>query len=413
MDTTDGTERRPTVFLHVGAPKTGTTYLQRVLWRNQHALERGGVLFPGQRPVDHFHAALDLRGVRFQGHDDPAVPGAWERLCAQARRWQGPAVVISHEVLVWATEEHARKAVESLRPADVHVVYTARDLVRQIPAVWQESVKNRRLVGFPRYLQSLRAPNEPGPWGRAFWAAQDPVDVLRRWGAAVPPERMHVVTVPPAGEPQGVLWERFAGLLDLDPARYRTDLRGSNVSLGRAEVEVLRRVNRMLGDDVDWPTYEHLFKRQLAEGILARRPGAQKVTLPPEWHPWAVEQSERIVKGLREGGYDVVGDLEELLPRQPEREPGRDDDRESDRERGHPSGREGDAAPENTPAPGTEPRAQLDLAAEVIAQLMKERAAPPAAGSSRRWRRLYRFALAASRRADRLAGAFRRGRRVR
>lgn len=327
MDTTAGAGRKPTVFLHVGAPKTGTTYLQRVLWRNQRALEGDGVLFPGQRPGDHFQAALDLRDVLFQGHDDPAVPGAWQRVCDQARRWQGSVVVISHEVLAWATEEHARKAVESLRPADVHVVCTARDLVRQIPAVWQETVKNRGLVGFPRFLQSLREPDEPGPWGKAFWAAQDPIDVLRRWGAAVPPERVHVVTVPPAGTPQGLLWERFAGLLGLNPARYKTDLRGSNVSLGRAEVEVLRRVNRMLGDDVDWPTYERLFKRELAETILARRPGAVKVTLPAGWHPWAAKQSERMVKGVRGSGYDVVGDLEELLPRQPAgEEPGREDE---------------------------------------------------------------------------------------
>lgn len=393
MDVRAGDGPQPTVFLHVGAPKTGTTYLQRVLWRNRGALERDGVLFPGQRPADHFHAALDLRGVRFQGHDDPAVPGAWDRVCAEARGWDGAAVVISHEVLAWATEEQARQAVESLQPADVHVVYTARDLVRQIPAVWQESVKNRRLVGFPRYLQSLREPDEPGPWGRAFWAAQDAVDVLRRWNAAVPAERIHVVTVPPAGSPEGTLWERFAGLLGLDPGRYRTKLRGSNVSLGRAEVEMLRRVNRMLGDDVDWPTYERLFKRELAEGILARRSGAQKVTLPPGWHPWAAEQSERIVKGLREGAYDVVGDLEDLVPRQS-------------------SESEGDASTAEGTASGTEPQAQLDVAAEVIAQLMRERTAPPPAEPSGRWRRLYRLALAASRRADRLVEAFRR-RRVR
>lgn len=393
MDTTAGAGRRPTVFLHVGAPKTGTTYLQDVLWRNQSALQGDGLLYPGQRPADHFHAALDLRGVHFNGYDNPAVPGAWERICAQAREWHGPAVVISHELLAWASEEQAQQAVESLRPAEVHVVYTARDLVRQIPAVWQETVKNRRLVGFPRYLQSLREPEQPGPWGKGFWSAQDAVDVLRRWGAAVPAGRIHVVTVPPPGGPPGLLWERFAGLLGLDPARYDTDVPRSNVSLGRAEAEVLRRVNRTLGDEVDWPTYEFLFKRGLAETVLARRSGGQKVTLPLRWHPWAVEQSERTVKGLREGGYDVVGDLEELLPQQPEPE----------------SGQERDASPGDAPTHGAEPQAQLDVAAEVIAQLVKDRGTPPAP-ESRRWSRLYRLALAASRRADRLARALRRRR---
>jgi hypothetical protein len=32
------------VFLHIGAPKTGTTYLQDVLWSNKAELSRRGVL---------------------------------------------------------------------------------------------------------------------------------------------------------------------------------------------------------------------------------------------------------------------------------------------------------------------------------------------------------------------------------
>jgi len=74
----------PDVYLHVGPPKTGTTYLQDVLWQNQARLGELGVTVPG-RQVDHFQAALDLRGISFGGFDDPTVPGAWARLVSRVR----------------------------------------------------------------------------------------------------------------------------------------------------------------------------------------------------------------------------------------------------------------------------------------------------------------------------------------
>lgn len=336
-----------TVFLHVGAPKTGTTYLQDVLWHNRKALAADGVLYPGSRPAAHFHASLDLRGVRFHGHDDPAVPGAWDNIASRTRRWRGRSAVISHETLAWANPEHARRAVESLQSADVHVIYTARDLGRQIPAVWQESVKNRRLVGFPRFLRSLEYPDKPGPWGRMFWGGQDAVDVLRRWNDAVPADRIHVVTVPPPGAGQGVLWERFAQLVGIDPARYDTNVGRSNDSLGSAEAELMRRVNRAIGKEIDWPSYESLFKRRFAERVLAGRPDAERIALPPRWRPWAGEEARRIVEGVREAKYDVVGDLDELIPIE---------------------------SPEatRTGVPRPDANAVLDVAAEAIAQLVVE-----------------------------------------
>ena len=91
------TVRQPRVFLHIGAPKTGTTYLQNVLWSNRSTLLQAGVLYPGLSKDAQFHAAMDLRQAYFQEHLNPAVPGAWERLVAQARAWRGD-VVISHEL---------------------------------------------------------------------------------------------------------------------------------------------------------------------------------------------------------------------------------------------------------------------------------------------------------------------------
>ncbi len=57
------------------------------------------------------------------------------------RGFPGRALV-SHETLARTTKPVARKAVASLGD-DVRVLITCRDLGRQVPAVWQENVKNR------------------------------------------------------------------------------------------------------------------------------------------------------------------------------------------------------------------------------------------------------------------------------
>ena len=53
------------VYLHIGAPKTGTTYLQDRLTLNAKSLTDNGVHFPSRSPLVspslfHFRAALDL-----------------------------------------------------------------------------------------------------------------------------------------------------------------------------------------------------------------------------------------------------------------------------------------------------------------------------------------------------------------
>ena len=84
------------VFLHIGLPKTGTTYLQRTLWENKPALAEAGLLLPGRHRRRHLIASLDLR-------DDPKLTGLggdvtapWADLVAESLEWPGD-VLISHE----------------------------------------------------------------------------------------------------------------------------------------------------------------------------------------------------------------------------------------------------------------------------------------------------------------------------
>ena len=304
------------VYLHIGAPKTGTTYLQDRLASNRWRLAEHGVCYPVGVRGDMFGAALDLTDRPWGGQLDH-MRGRWEKLVRRTRRVHG-SVVISHEVLAPATGEQADRALGDLAPAEVHVVFTARDIARQVPAAWQELLKLRRTVPYRRFLRAIRDPHSPSRLGREFWEAQGLPEVLERWGHSLPPERVHVVTVPQRGAPDGELWRRFCHALDLDPAWAPRDGARRNPSIGVAESAMLRQLNVRLGaarvGDTD---YFRLVRGVIAQQTLAAAPAHRQLALPPSWFDWAEQIAESWRAWILGAGVGVVGDLDDLLPIRP------------------------------------------------------------------------------------------------
>jgi hypothetical protein len=301
------------VLVHVGAPKTGTSFVQDLLFQNRDLLAEIGILYPAERFDEHFLAALDLMGLQWGGLEKQAV-GAWDRLAQRVRAWPG-TVIISHEILATATRQQVRLAFESFGEAEVHVVLSARDLVRQIPAEWQENVKHRRAVAYGDFLDQITDPGRPGALASWFWGVQEVPDILDRWGSTLPPERVHLVTVPKPGAPQGLLWERFAEVFGLDPGAYTAEQVRSNPSLGVPETAFVFRVNqRVNGGVLANQHYRQFVRELLAHQTLSSRHAAVRLTLPPNVREWAVDLSEVWLKLIVERGYDVVGSLDDLRP---------------------------------------------------------------------------------------------------
>ena len=308
------------VFLHIGEPKTGTTFIQQVLWSNRAELAAEGVVLPGHHPQDHFRASQDLRGIEKLA-SDPAGSwtGEWEILASQAKQ-PGKTAVISHELFSAADPEQAATAVRSLRPAQVHVVLTVRDMATLLPAEWQETVKHRNALSWEDWLGDVidreSADADRRQWW--FWRVHDTLAICRLWAAHVPPDRIHVVTNPPRGSAPGLLWERFASLLGIDPGCADLSRARPNASLGMAETEFLRRLNQALpGPDAvpDW-FYMWNVKETVAHRALADRPSGRRLVLPAERDAWAKQQSETLIDGLRASGYQIAGDLDDLRPPQ-------------------------------------------------------------------------------------------------
>ena len=91
------------VVLHIGAPKTGTTYLQHRLARNVKTLAQHDVHFPtrvaaGDRRGSSSSAPPSTCSAR-TGAASPATPTArWDVLVRRVRGKSGTTIV-SHEIL--------------------------------------------------------------------------------------------------------------------------------------------------------------------------------------------------------------------------------------------------------------------------------------------------------------------------
>jgi hypothetical protein len=307
------------VFLHVGTPKSATTYLQYVLWKSarRRMKRRGGVLLPGARTT-HFLAAKGVTRRVDQQQKSAMDPGeAWPRLVDQINAWDRDALVC-HELFAPATRRQAERAKAMLRGSEIHVVLTARSLARQVPAAWQQQVKGGAPIRYPRFIDLLR---EGDPVrarvrrveskSRWFWLTQDLQDIAARWGVDVPPEHVHIVTLPTDSSDPGLLWRRYSSVFGLDRLKINSAAPLRNVSLGRVETELLRQVNMARDRRFRGLGRQRWTRGLLASHILSERKGSP-IGLPEDAQEWVRKRTDEMLHRVQAAGYDVVGDLDDL-----------------------------------------------------------------------------------------------------
>ncbi|MGI8612470.1 MAG: hypothetical protein ACR2KL_00750 [Nocardioidaceae bacterium] len=304
----------PRVVLHIGLHKTGTTYLQGVLRANRERLAVQGVDFPGgPKGPQHTFAVYDLFGRRPRGTGDDRIAGQWQAMTRALTGSALPVRLLSEEALSLATPAQVRKAVRALAGTDVHVVATVRDLGRVAVSAWQEDVKTDETWTWREYADALADPAARGKApARGFWLRQDVPAVLASWAAEVGVERVHVVTVPPAGVDPASLLARFGEAVGFDPATLTEPARWENHSVGVAGTEVLRRMNELLHRRLNQRQYHDVVETTLAP-ILAGADGSSLV-LPPQDRDWVEREADRMIEALRTVGYPLYGSLEELRP---------------------------------------------------------------------------------------------------
>ena len=291
--------------------------LQRMLAGNRDSLKKAGFVYPFVRKEGMFHAAVELREQYARwGLEPEQIDGTWERLLRRARRFGGPAI-ISHELFAGArSRDHptgrrvhlrlrAARGDHGARPgAPVGRVLAGAGQER--PAVELRGVPPRRRRPRQRSLGCRRRGRPLALSGPRLGAG-----VVGAGGAAGAdacgrgaPERRAargaLAAVLRRGRPRP-----RGGLARRRPPR-------TNASLAVGQIALLRQVNEALGDRLGQPHYAHVVKRFFAERHLAEHGGGRRPVTPPDLARKFDEVVDRWQATIREHGYAVHGDLDEL-----------------------------------------------------------------------------------------------------
>lgn len=318
----DRRDRPAPIFLHIGGPSTGTTYLQRLMSANDAALRRAGVLLPGESWRDVVLATHDAlsHGRSAEGPETDltrVADGRWDRLAAEMTAHRGRATVLSMEFLCWAKPQAARRIVETLGDAEVHVVLTVRDSAAVLRSQWQTNCRNGAEVPLRRLVWGLRQiiENDGEPKSRPERMIDRAMGIPRMidtWVPLVGAERFHVVTVPLASDDPDLLWKRFAGVVGIKPARCPERAVESNASLGLPSSELMRLLNIELGP-VPRSAYLRTMKALLARDILGERADQErKVSLNRSGRNLSARWNARVREAITDSGVDLVGSLDDL-----------------------------------------------------------------------------------------------------
>jgi len=306
--------------LHIGTMKSGTSYLQHILRRNRSVLAEAGVLVPRQRLVPAVADVLNRKAKkRAKEHR-----GTWSKVVDEIERWRGSSVVLSQEFMSAADESDARRLVATLAPRRVSVIITARDLVRILPSHWQTSIKQGQHWSLSEFVGLIQdeSPEAPKKPARGFWKHHDLARMIEVWSKVIGIEQITVVTVPPAGSPPDLLWQRFASVLGIDPESCDITIdRKANFTLSHTATELLRRVNEQLGDSITPVDHRRVVNNFVANAVLrddsSEQAGDDRARLSTVEHAWASERGQRMVTALEASGATVVGDLADLCASPP------------------------------------------------------------------------------------------------
>ena len=139
------------VYLHVGVPKTGTTFLQGVSLGQPQDSERA------RRPVPRSRVRPLLGGAGphrapLHGTGEPQGPRRMGQAGSPGTTLAGQRGAVPRAVHPRHRARTCDGRSADLEPAELHVVLTVRDFERQLPAVWQERLKNGGRVSFARHF---------------------------------------------------------------------------------------------------------------------------------------------------------------------------------------------------------------------------------------------------------------------
>ncbi len=252
-----------TLFLHIGAQKTGTTSIQMFLSQNQAALRQHGFVYPDPGKVrigldDHNHGHLPLSLVGYWR--DPGYQlsrkEAWGDLRSLYFESEGHLLISTELLFTPQIVPHLRFIKRMLRGIDVKVIVYLRRQDIFVQSVYKQRLKSDERRGFKQ------------AWERGDYRhLLDFHSILDRWQRYIGIENIIVRPYERGQLAKGDVLEDFLHIVGADGIEgLRKPSRHKNSTMNRNVLEISRALNNMGIHGAEVYSFKLWLNEILAEG---------------------------------------------------------------------------------------------------------------------------------------------------
>lgn len=299
-------------FMHIGAPKCGSTALQSWLDINRATLAAQGVHYVSEgahwiAPAKALVGAFDRVGGK------PVPMREWERLVAAVRKATPDSgstarAIISSEWYAGASDDAVERAVRDLDGSRMHVLLFVRPLSSTLVSAWQQALKLGGKQSLQEWLTTIF--DEPtSPTAERAWGKHRYDLIAARWAKRIGGDRVSIVVLDPTN-PESLFRtvEEIAGVV---PGSASAAPSRMNQSLSPFESDVLLALNKefyVRGGTLRG--YRQGVLRTFDGYVDSVRTGTpEKLRFPQSWEPRVAALNEEIAVGIERSGAQIVGDL--------------------------------------------------------------------------------------------------------
>jgi hypothetical protein len=251
------------------------------------------------------------------GRSEPRIE-LWDQLVSEVAETKLARICVSDEDFARADDAAIDRILTGLGGDRLHLVYVARRIDKLLPSHWQERIKAGMTWSYADFLEQMLREQGAGWEWHMMWDAQSVGAVVDRWAHHLDRDRITVIVADETD--RATIPRAFEQLLGLDEGFLIPPDQRSNRSLGFAEAEAVRRVNRVFAEH-EWGP--EAYWRIVQNGIATRlkdAPCSDGVTPIPGLTASALRRvadlADQQADEIRVAGIRVIGDPETLRIRE-------------------------------------------------------------------------------------------------
>ncbi|MCT8997418.1 hypothetical protein [Chelativorans intermedius] len=127
------------IYLHIGFDKTGSTSIQKSLWRNRSRLRQSGILYPESGIESSHHVQLARAvGLSWESGGDKSVFGLLKR---EIGDWQGDIIISSEHFTHRVKSDSVCRLLDNFSGYKINIIVYLRNQFDWLISLYKESIK--------------------------------------------------------------------------------------------------------------------------------------------------------------------------------------------------------------------------------------------------------------------------------